>query len=43
MSYIRELTGRVGLAELSVGEQVLRQDKNAPVDGYICVLGKTGS
>lgn len=43
LSYIRELTGRVGLTELSVEEQVLRQDKRAPVNGFICVLGKAGS
>ena len=41
MSYIRRLMDDAGLQELSVEKCVLRKDMNQPVNGYICVFGKS--
>ena len=41
MSYIRRLMDDAGMQELSVEKCVLRKDMNQPVNGYICVFGKS--
>ena len=41
MSYIRRLMDDAGLQELSLENSVLRKDMSRPVNGYICVFGKT--
>ena len=41
MSYIRRLMDVAGLQELSLENCVLRKDMNLPVNGYICVFGKS--
>jgi predicted TPR repeat methyltransferase len=43
MSYIRRLMDDAGLQELSVEKCVLRKDMNQPVNGYICVFGKSAA
>lgn len=41
MSYIRRLMDVADLQELSLENCVLRKDMNLPVNGYICVFGKS--
>jgi len=41
MSYIRRLMEDAGLQELNLENSVLRKDMNLPVNGYICVFGKS--
>ena len=41
MSYIRRLMDAANLQELSLENSVLRKDMNLPVNGYICVFGKS--
>ena len=43
MSYIRRLMDIAGLQELSLEKCVLRKDMNQPVNGYICVFGKSAA
>jgi len=43
MSYIRRLMDDAGLQELSVEKCVLRKDMNQPVNGYVCVFGKSAA
>jgi predicted TPR repeat methyltransferase len=43
MSYIRRLMDIADLQELSLESCVLRKDMNLPVNGYICVFGKSAA